>query len=239
MIEGGVKAIAASAKTGSTCTANIAGVITTVEVARDLAVASGDGLLVLRSGQTWYAIARTKTAAPAAQPDPDQSAPRPDQPQQGKLVISPTTTATYQSGPGWFHTDVRQGVYGGYANTIGCAFYGSKPRSLSGATVTRATVQVRRKSGGVYAARTATLRLVTQSSRPAGSPTLTSSTTGPSLAVGATNNAFVIPTSWAQAMVDGTSGGLAVFESDGDPYIVFAGRADWSPAWTMTITWKR
>lgn len=234
-----IKAIATAAKTGSTVTVNIGGVVTTVEVARDITVASGDGLVVIRSGAVWYAVARTKTAAPAANPDPEPTSPRPNQAQKGKLVISPVTTATYQSGPGWFHTDVRQGVYGGYANTTGCAFYGTKARSLAGATATRATIQVRRKSGGVYAARTATLRQVTQSSRPSGAPTLTGSTTGPSLAVGATNNAFVIPTSWAQDMIDGVSGGLGVFVAGGDPYIVFAGRQDWSPAWTLTISWER
>lgn len=238
-VPGTIKAIARTAKTGSTCTADIGGITVTVEVARDLTVAVGDGILVVRSGATWYAFARFGVAAPAELPDSGPPPPAPKPPQRGKLVISPTDTHTYQSGPGWFHDDVRQGVYGGQANCTGCAFYGTKARSLSGATATRATIAVRRKAGGTYAAQTATLRQVTQSSRPAGAPTLTGSATGPSLKVDATNNAFVIPTSWAQDMIDGVSGGLGVFVSGGSPYIVFAGRADWSPAWTLTIEWSR
>jgi len=83
------------------------------------------------------------------------------------------------------------------------------------------------------------VRLVTQATKPAGAPTRTSSTTGPHLAVGATNNAFVVPTSWAQAMVDGSAGGLGVYDSSGSPYMRFAGRSSWSAAWTLTIRWTR
>jgi hypothetical protein len=89
------------------------------------------------------------------------------------------------------------------------------------------------------AAQATTLRLVTQAKRPAGAPTLTSSTSGPSLRRGQTVDAFVIPDSWGQALVDGTSGGLAVFESDGSPYVILAGRGRWSAAFTMTISWYR
>lgn len=137
--------------------------------------------------------------------------------------------------------DTYQGRYSGssFGRMTGCAFYGSTPRSLAGATVTRATIRVRRLSSGDYAARTATLRLVSQSTRPSGAPTLNETTSGPSLAVNATNDAFVIPNSWAQAMVDGTRGGLAISISADTPYIRLAGRASWSAAWTLTINWRR
>ncbi|MEE3918179.1 hypothetical protein V2I01_04775 [Micromonospora sp. BRA006-A] len=40
-------------------------------------------------------------------------------------------------------------------------------------------------------------------------------------------------------MVDGTAGGLAVYDSSGSPYVRFAGRGSWSPAFTLAISWRR
>ncbi len=235
---GSLLATATAAKSGSTVTATVNGVVTTVQVARDLTVASGDVLLVQRVGSQWFAACRLYTAAPA---DPINVPVPPVNPTaSGQLTVSPVETRAYRNGA-WRtdNTNVYQGTWGGNGNHTGCAFYGTAPRSLTGATVTAATIQVRRQSGGFYAAQPTTMRLVTQATRPAGAPTLTSSTSGPSLATGATNNAFAVPTSWAQALVDGGSGGLAFFEADADPYVIFAGTGSWSPAFTMTIHWTR
>ncbi len=236
-----LKATATSGKTGSTCSADIGGVITTVEVARDLSVSSGDGLLVARSGNTWYAIGRTSTAAPAV-PDTPPPPPPPPKPQvvTGRLVIAPVETRSRQ-GTKWRTDtdDVYQGQYGGNGNHVGCAFYGTKPRSLAGATCTGATVRVRRPDrGGTNAAQGTTLRLVAERFRPSGAPTLGSVTAGPSLRRGATTT-FTLPTSWGQEMIDLGAGGLAVYESDGSPYVILAGRSSWSAAWTLTISWRR
>ncbi|RKN38446.1 hypothetical protein [Micromonospora endolithica] len=236
-----VLATATTAKSGSTVTATVNGIVTTIEVARDLPVASGDVLLVERVGAQWYAYARVYAAAPAAL-DPVVEPPPPPKPAvtTGTLVVSPVETRSYRPTYGWRddNTDVYQGEYGGWGNHTGAAFYGTKPRSLAGATVTRATIRVKRLTAGAYAAQSTTLRLVTQATRPGGAPTLTSSTSGPSLAVGGSTT-FTVPASWAQAMVDGTAGGLAVYDSDGSPYVRFAGRGSWSPAFTLTITWQR
>lgn len=236
-----LKATAITSKAGSTCTADIGGVTTTVEVARDLSVTAGDGLLVIRAGIQWYAIARVGTAAPAAPDTPVTPPPPPKQLQVGSLVISPVETRSRQGSKWRTDTDdVYQGQYGGNGNHTGCAFYGSKPRSLAGATVTGAYIKVRRPDrGGTNAAQNTTLRLVTERTRPSGAPTLTSSTSGPSLRRGQTVNAFAIPNAWAQAIVDGTSGGLALFDSSGSPYVIMAGRGSWGPAWTLVISWKR
>jgi hypothetical protein len=238
-----VRAIATTAKSGSTCTADIAGVITTIEVARDLTVAAGDALLVLKYGgrSQWCAITRLATAAPAAPTDPTPAPPQPSQPQTGRLVVPAFQTASYRSG-GWRtdNDDVYQGQYGGQGNHTGCAFYGTKPRSLDGATVTQATIRVwRPDAGGANSAQATTMRLVTQTKRPAGAPTLGASTSGPSLRRGQTVSAFTIPTSWAQSMVDGTAGGLGFFESDGSPYVILAGRGRSSSSFAMTISWTR
>jgi hypothetical protein len=164
----------------------------------------------------------------------------------GTLVCTPVATSTYRSG--WRTDgapvnsfDTYQGRYAGssFGRMSGCAFYGSKPRSISGATVTKATLKAKRLTGGDFAARTPTLRLVTQSTRPSGAPTLNETTSGPALKVGASTSGFVLPNSWAQAIVDGTRGGIAMSISADDPYIHFAGRGSWSAAWTLTINWRR
>jgi len=238
-----VRAIATTAKSGSTCSADIAGVITTIEVARDLTVAAGDALLVLKYGgrSQWCAITRLATAAPAAPSDPTPAPPQPHQPQTGRLVVPAFQTASHRSS-GWRtdNDDVYQGQFGGQGNHAGCAFYGTKPRSLDGATVTSATIRVSRPdAGGANSAQPTTMRLVTQNKRPAGAPTLGASTSGPSLRRGQTVSSFAIPTSWAQAMVDGTAGGLGFFVADGSPYVILAGRGRSSSSFTMTIGWTR
>lgn len=239
------------------CTATVGGIQTTVRVVAGLTVAVGDTLLIQRIGSLYLAtdvVAAAPTVAPAApappetRPDTGDTAPTPKPVvTTGTLACSPVATATYRDGK-WRtdlgpvnSADTYQGRYAGssYGRMTGCAFYGSKPRSLAGATVTRAVLRARRLSSGDFAARTATLRLVTQSTRPTGAPTLNETTTGPSLAVGSTTNTFQIPTSWAQAMVDGTRGGLAIHVNSDSPYIRLAGRGSWSPAWTLTISWRR
>jgi hypothetical protein len=103
-----------------------------------------------------------------------------------------------------------------------------------------ASITVRRKGGGgITAAQSTTLWLVTEATRPGGAPTRTSSTAGPSLAWGQQQNGFGIPISWAQAMVNGTAGGLALFVSGGSPYVIFDGRGSFGPSFSMTIRWSR
>lgn len=234
---GALTATATDAKTGSTVPCMVGDTEITVQVARDLSVASGDVLLVLRQGSAWWAVQRLYGAAPAAVTNEVAPQPKPST-VTGTLVCAPVETRSYRGGWRTDTDDVRQGSYGGWGNHTGCAFYGAKPRSLSGATVTSAKVRVSRLSGGTYAATGTTLRLVTQAYKPSGAPTLGSSTTGPSLAVGKSAT-FTIPTSWAQAMVDSTAGGLAVYDASGSPYVILSGRSDWSAAWTMTIKWSR
>lgn len=248
---------AESTVSSDACTATVAGIEITVRVATGLTIAVGDTLLIQRIGSTYVAtsvipaapaVAPTPPPPPETVPDKGDAAPAPKPTvTTGVLTCLPVSTATYRDGS-WRSDggsvnsfDTYQGRYAGssYGRMTGCAFYGSKPRSLSGATVTKATLKVRRLSGGDFAARTATLRLVSQSTRPSGAPTLNESASGPSLAVNSTATAFVIPDAWAQAMVDGTRGGLAMSISSDSPYIHYAGRGSWSAAWTLTIYWRR
>lgn len=235
-------ATAITAKSGTTCTASVNGTVTTVQVARDLTVAVGDVLMIERIGAQWFAYARV---FPTAAPEVDNDPPPPSKPTvvTGSLVVAPVETRSYRSSYGWRadNSDVYHGQYGGWGNHTGCAFYGTKPRSLTGATVTKATIKVARPSGtgSTYAAVGTTMRLMTNATKPGGAPTLqASSTSGPAIKAG-DSTTFTIPDSWAQAMVDGTAGGLAFFDADGSPYIIFSGKGRWSAAFTLTIYWQK
>lgn len=224
---------------GTAATVRTNDTATDVTLVAGLAVSPDDVVIITKVGPVWFAVARAYSPAPV-EPPPAAPPPKPTV-TTGTLVVSPVETRSYRPSYGWRSdtSDVYQGQYGGWGNHTGCAFYGPTPRSLAGSTVTGARLQVRRVSGGVYAAQATTMRLMTQATRPDGAPTLTSSTAGPSLAVGATINSFAVPTSWLQSMVDGTAGGLAFFDADGSPYVRFAGRGSWSPAFTLTINWRR
>lgn len=221
-----------------TCTVNYLGVTRTVYVARDLTVAVGDMLLVDRVGPMWVASCRLFTAAPEANP-PSMDVPNPSAATvTGTLAVVPESTGSYRDGA-WRPdtTDLVQGLRGGHGNSTGAAFYGAKPASLAGATVTAATVTMTRTAGEVAAA-APTLWLVTETSRPAGAPTRTLSTAGPSLQRGASTT-FTLPTAWGQALADGTAGGLAVHDTAGTAYLGYAGRAVRASAFTLTLDWSR
>jgi hypothetical protein len=231
---------ATAAKTGSTTTAMIDGEITTIEVARDLTVASGDVLFVSRYGSQWFALARAYPSAPAGVENDSTPVVKPSV-VYGTLVIPPVDTASW-TGTRWRtdDDDIRQGIYGTSGNHTGAVFYGTKPLSLNGAVVLSATAQIRRLARGLaFGPQPTSMRLITETTRPAGAPTLTSSTSGPSLGVDATDSAFAIPISWVQAMADGTAGGIGFFDADGAPFVVLAGRGSWGPAFTLTVQWQR
>jgi hypothetical protein len=232
---------ATTVSSGAKATFTINGVATEIQVARDLTIAVGDVAIILRVQQMWVAVGRLFTAAPAdVGYVGDVPTPAPST-VSGTLVVSPVETRSYRSSAGWStdSDDVIQGDPGAAGNYTGVAFYGSTPASLTGATVSSATVRIRRPArGGNPTGQALTLRLVTETTRPAGAPTLSSSTAGPTLTWD-TDVDFTLPTSWVQAMVDGTAGGLAVFESDSDPYVVLSGTGDYGPAWTLSINWTR
>jgi hypothetical protein len=258
---GSLVGVAATAASGGACLADVGGIRTTARVVAGLTVAAGDALLIARVGSVYYvqAVLQAGPAVPPSPPvsDPDDTPPPPDTGDSspdpkpvtttGTLVCTPVATSTWRDGK-WrtdigssTSADTYQGRYGGssFGRNHGFAFYGSKPRSLSGATVTKATLKLRRLQAGDFAKRTPTLRLVTQSTRPSGFPTLNETAAGPSLAVNTTTTSFAIPKSWAQAMVSGARGGIAISIPSDSPYIRLAGRASWSAAWVLSISWRR
>lgn len=209
---------------------------------RDVTYLVGDPVIICKVGAQWFVLNRYYaqiTAPPTSETPPD---PKPTT-TTGQLVISPMETRSYRTSfsVGWRtdDDDVYHGQYGGYGNHIGSVFYGTKPRTLDGATVTSASVKIRVDQIGSYPPSATVMRLMTNSTRPSGAPTLTSTTSGPSVPQGTTINAFTVPTAWAQAMVDGMAGGIAFYDADGSPYVRYAGRSKWSPSFTMTINWQR
>ena len=230
---------ATTVKSSGVATFTINGADVAVQVARDLTIGVGDVCLIQRFGAQWFAVQRFYTAAPAAVDNAGVPAPLPPL-VSGTLLCTPATTGSYRSA-GWRADtdDIVQGQTGGSGVNTGCAFYGTTPASVTGATVISAQVLIRRpERGGVPAGLPLTLWLVTETSQPAGAPTLTLSTAGPTLAWGE-QTYWPVPTSWAQAMVDGTAGGLAVYEADGDPYVLLSGRSDFLPAFALSIDWSR
>lgn len=255
--KGVLRGVALTTPSGGACLANVGGITVTARVAAGLTIAAGNILLLARLGSLYYVInviPAAPTSTPATPPPADSAPPDTGDPPPapkpvtttGTLTCVPTATACYRDGS-WRSDgdptnsfDLYQGRYGGssYGRNTGAAFYGNKPHTLNGATCTKATVKIRRLSAGDFAARSATLRLISQTSRPGGAPTLNESTSGPSLKIG-DSTTFTLPTSWGQALIDGTRGGVGITVSSDDPYIHLAGRGSWSAAMTLTLSWRR
>jgi len=232
--------IARGAKSAGLLTVAVNGEDVVMQANRDVTFAAGDQVAFVRVGRLWVALCRTGTGTVIEPPDvPKPPSPKPTQ-ILGSRTFLPVETRSRQ-GSRWRtdNDDVYQGQYAGNGNHIGAAFYGNAPRSLAGVTVISAKIQVRRRAaGGQAAAQATTMRLVTEKTRPSGAPTLTSTTAGPNLRWGATDTVSV-PNSWAQAMVDGTAGGLALYDADGSPYVILEGRARYSSSFALSIIWRR
>jgi hypothetical protein len=254
--QGTLVATATTSVSGGAVLATVGGITITVRVANGITPAQGDRLLVVRHGSVYWAIATIPapptvtpppTTPPDTSPDTGDSAPAPKPTSTtGTLTCVPTATSCYRDGS-WRSDgasvnsfDLYQGRYSGssFGRMTGCAFYGSKPHSIAGATCTKATLKMKRLSAGDFSARAVTLRLVSQSSRPSGAPTLNESTAGPALKIGDTST-FTLPDSWGQALIDGSRGGIAINVASDSPYIHLAGRGSWSAAMTLTISWRR
>ncbi len=265
---GTMVATATSADTSGACLAMVADTEFTVRVVSGLTVVIGDQLLIARHGSIRWALAKVlpapaSPAPPTASPDAAPPLPPPLPPPgapappalpapnpivtTGVLVCPAVQTCDYRNSQ-WRDdigpinsTDLYQGrfVTSAFGRNTGCAFYGTKPTTLTGATITKATVRLSRLRSGSFAAQSPTLRATTQSVRPAGAPTLNETTTGPSLRVDQQDNEFVLPVAWGQAFVDGTRGGIAIDVAADTPYMRFAGRGSWPTAFTLTLYWRR
>lgn len=166
------------------------------------------------------------------------------------LPTAPPTPATSGYNPfaaqdavsfrgGKWRTDTRNVVqwdWGGYGNNDGSWFYGSQPTDyLSGATVTRLQIKIKRTSGGDYASQAPNFYLHTSRTRPGGNVTTTMGPyNGGSIGIGETKM-FDLPASWGQTIVD-SGGGITI---KGSPYIVNEGLDRNSESGLIIIDWTR
>jgi hypothetical protein len=229
---------ATAAVSGATVTVSVGGAVVTAAVLRGVTIAANDPVLITRQGSSWVVVGRLGTATPTVTPGSGDTSPDVGRPTSGQLVCPPVETRSWRGSWRTDNDDVYQGQYGGWGLHTGCAFYGSLPRSLAGATVTGARVHMRRGTGGTYAAQTTTLHRIAEATRPAGAPTVVDAMAGPALAVGA-ETVFGLPAAWAQAIVDGAAGGLSIYVVTSTPYVRTLGRGSWGPAWTLVIDWRR
>lgn len=259
--QGTLVGVAASDASAGACLVTVAGIQVVARVVTGVTVVTGDTVLILRRGSAYWVLgvigsAPSTTPAPTASdtqpPDTGDTAPAPKPTTTtGSLTCHPVATSTWRDGH-WrtdigssTSADTYQGRYAhsSYGRNSGFAFYGSKPRTLAGTTITKCTIRLRRLTSGDYGKRSPTLRLVSEATRPSSYPTLNETAAGPALGVygkvSPWDATFTLPDSWGQAMVDGTRGGLAITIGSDDPYIRLAGRGSWSAAWTLTLYWRR
>lgn len=223
------------------CLVDIGGNRTEVDVLpRITALVGGQSVILTYNGSKPYLTDITGTPDAPTIPNPPSPSPKPPV-VSGTSTFTPIETRSYRSS-GWRsdNTRIYQGEFGSNGNHTGCIFYGTQLRVLNGYTITAASIRMRRpaNTGESYGNLSSTMRLMTNATRPAGAPTLTSSTTGPNIKAGVTTT-FPVPASWIAAIAAGTAGGLAFFESDGDPYFYFDGKSEWSSACALTVLWQR
>lgn len=238
-----VVGVCTAAKASGAVTVKVGAKVVSAQCPRDLTVAAGDTVSVLVIGSAYWVLQRYFTGSTGST-DPGTSDEPPAAPSSrtGTNTFLPTRTASWRDTFGGWRNDndaIYQGEYNGAGNHIGCAFYGGQVNTLAGATVTSAYIKAKRLSGGVFAAQSTTLGHITQSSKPAGTPTFGGSFTGPHLAVGATSTKIMIDTSLVQSLVDGTYGGLGIHIAGSTPYVILAGLSDYAGAFALTINWSK
>jgi len=232
-------ATALTASASAKITARVNGAIQSVNVARDLTVATGDVVIVGKVTGQWFAIGRAFTAAPA-DVDPPPPPPPVFDTAVGTLLLPAIWTGTYRDG-GWVtgSTDTEQGSRGGAGNATGVAFYGYKAGSLAGATVTGARVRLVRAFDGSASSVTPTLQQIVEAAYDGSAPTLAgTSTAGPSLAPGATVD-YALDPAWGQALVNAGGGALGVYAAGGSPYVRLTGTGEQPDAWLLALDWQR
>jgi len=240
-----------SASAGKTILVRFLGSTVTCRIGRGVgAVAFGDIVFAARSGGELVVVDLLHATAPTSEPDDLNSyPPNPwDSVRTGTATVHPVETRTFRDTLGW-RTDTDDCFHGksGDNNQAGCAFYGSKAVAYSGAEVLSAYIKVKRDPGSTWSpsSEVVTLKRIEERTlthamvKDKTEPTYVSGTTpGPNLSPSESEN-FTIPKSWAQDLVDGTAGGLAINSNSGHPKARLEGRHSWGPAFTLVFTFRR
>lgn len=234
-------AVCTSVKSGGVVNIKIGSVIYAAQAPQDLSVAVKDPVIVGKVGNQYYIIQRFFTAVGNVEVGTIDEPPSGPCSINGTTTFLPRRTATYRAGKWRTDTDdLYQGQTGSQGNQTGCAFYGTQLKTLAGATVLSAFLKAERLAAGkTHTAQATTLRHVTENAKPSGAPTVGGSYDGPDLSVGSTRTRIVLDTTLVTAMIAGTYGGLAIFDSGGSPYVRLAGKSHYAASFAITIAWQR
>ncbi|SDY84926.1 phage tail spike protein [Thermoactinomyces sp. DSM 45892] len=156
----------------------------------------------------------------------------PEKPPVKKTYTSTWTassTGSWNTNKNYWRTDdnsVRQGEYG-FGNWKGVAFFDSSIKNdLAGSIIKSVDIYLSREKGGIIAPQSLNLYTHNATSK---------STTNPSLTIVKANAAsygvtkkdwFSAPISVGERIRDGEAKGIAVYDGDGKPYMVFGGGSD-------------
>ncbi|SDZ05330.1 phage tail spike protein [Thermoactinomyces sp. DSM 45892] len=152
-------------------------------------------------------------------------------------TFSSTSSKSWRTKYGWRSDNsyVYQGSYG-YGNHMGLWFFNDasiRSTLSSSKEITSIRLRVSRRSeGGNSSSNTPTFRTHNYSSPPKGEPDLSSSTSPTGFKWG-DDKWVTLPTSWGASLRDGDAKGIAIFEKDGSPYMIFNGSA------TLEIKYKK
>lgn len=234
-------AVCTAVKSGSTISVRIGSSIYSAQCPQDLSVSVKDPVMVGKVGNQYYVFQRYFTAVGNVEVGTVDEPPSGPCSINGTTTFLPKRTATYRGGRWRTDTDdVYQGQTGSQGNQTGCAFYGTQMKTLAGVTVLSAFLKAERLAAGkTHSAQTTTLRHVVENAKPSGAPTVGGSYDGPDLSVGSARTRIVLDTTLVAAMIAGTYGGLAIFDSGGSPYVRLAGKSHYAASFAITVEWQR
>jgi hypothetical protein len=133
-------------------------------------------------------------------------------------------------GSGGWRGDSRayQGQFENFGLHRGCWFFNdaNMRSTLSGRTITNITLRLTRlNGGGSSASQDPTIRLHNHSSRPSGSPSLFGQLTYAGGWSWGQTKTIDLPTTWGNALRDGTARGVGIYTTSDSPYMIFTASA--------------
>lgn len=158
---------------------------------------------------------------------PTETPPAPDK----TFTFSATNSASWRDTYGWRSDNkyVYQGEWSGGGNHRGLWFFNSADirAKLAGLTIKRVRISVTRLSkGGSSSAQKPTFWMHSYDSQPTGTPLLAASfTSGTSFAWGDPAKWVTLPNNYGNDLRDNLRKGIALFNSDRSPYMLFSGTA--------------
>jgi hypothetical protein len=209
----------------------------------------GDVVQVLRRDeQSWLVLGSTRTSNPTTvdvtaslafpfnvvAASPGGSNP---------LVVAPNNIQSWRNNEGWSGAaESNHAAQGAYSTTWGyyrgCYFYGSPFTALAGRTCTGLTIRLHRTgSGGISGAERIWLAPHTHASQPTSSPYFAASAIQVGTLAWNATGTFTLPTSWGQALIDGTYKGFGHLYLGTADYAIMAGLDTDTLSGQLSLSW--